>query len=293
MINTLKIYNELSETMGEQSARKLAEVIGAMYEELLNTVTKKDFNELKDIVKELADIQKRTEVKVEELAEAQKRTEVKIEELAEAQKRTEVKVEELAEAQKRTEVKVGELAEAQRETQKEVGRLDRVMQELADAQKRTEIKVAELSEDIRILTKGLDETRGEVGGLSRSMSYAFENEAYRSLPAVLKEKYGIEIKERIIRAEIGGSEINIFCKAEREGKEVLVIGEAKLRLDERRERKKGESDVFEELDEKARAVKNEYGKIEIVRLLITHYATKGFIKKAKENGVIVVQSFEW
>ena len=197
MINTLKIYNELSETMGEQSARKLAEVIGAMYEELLNTVTKKDFNELKDIVKELADAQKRTEIKIEELAEAQ------------------------------------------RETQKEVGGLDRVMQELAEAQKRTEVKVAELSEDIRILTKGLNETRGEVGGLSRSMSYAFENEAYRSLPAVLKEKYGIEVKERIIRAEIGGSEINIFCKAEREGKEVLVIGEAKLRLDERREWKKG------------------------------------------------------
>lgn len=125
------------------------------------------------------------------------------------------------------------------------------------------------------------------------MSYAFENEAYRSLPAVLKGKYGIEVKERLIRAEIGGSEINIFCKAEREGKEVLVIGEAKLRLDERRERKKGEADVFEELDEKARAVKNEYGKIEIVRLLITHYATKGFIKKAEENGVIVMQSFEW
>ena len=223
MINTLKIYNELSETMGEQSARKLAEVIGAMYEELLNTVTKNDFNELKDIVKELVDVQKRTEVKVEELAEAQKRTEI----------------------------------------------------------------------EIQKLSKGLDETRGEVGGLSKSMSYAFENEAYRYLPAVLKEKYGIEVKERIIRAEIGGSEINIFCKAEREGKEVLIIGAAKLRLDERRERKKGEGDVFEELDEKARAVKNEYGKIEIVRLLITHYATKGFIKKAKENGIIVVQSFEW
>ena len=85
-------------------------------------------------------------------------------------------------------------------TQKEVGRLDRVMQELAEAQKRTEIEIQKLS-------KGLDETRGEVGGLSKSMSYAFENEAYRSLPAVLKEKYGIEVKERIIRAEIDGGEI--------------------------------------------------------------------------------------
>ena len=154
------------------------------------------------------------------------------------QKRTEVKVGELAEAQRAEAVgsggkgSRGELAEAQRETQKEVGRLGRVMQELAEAQKRTEIEIQKLS-------KGLDETRGEVGGLSKSMSYAFENEAYRSLPAVLKEKYGIEVKERIIRAEIGGGEINIFCKAEREGREVLVIGEAKLRLDERRERKKG------------------------------------------------------
>ena len=82
MINTLKIYHELSETMGEQSAKKLAEVIGAMYEDLLNTVTKKDFDGLKDIVKDLVDVQKRTEVKVEELAEAQKRTEVKVGELA-------------------------------------------------------------------------------------------------------------------------------------------------------------------------------------------------------------------
>src|SRR3990167_2632534 len=112
MINTLKIYHELSETMGEQSAKKLAEVIGGMYEELLNTVTKKDFNGLKDIVKDLVDVQKRTEVKVEELTEAQRETQKEVggldkamQELAEAQKRTEVKVGELAEAQKRTEVK--------------------------------------------------------------------------------------------------------------------------------------------------------------------------------------------
>ncbi len=178
-------------------------------------------------------------------------------------------------------------------TKEDFSELKSIVKELAEAQKRTEVKVAELSEDIRILTKGLNETRGEVGGLSKSMGYAFENEAYRSLPAVLKEKYGIEVKEGIVRAEIGGGEINIFCKAERDGKEVLVIGEAKLRLDERRERKKGAGDVFEELDEKARSVENEYGKIEIVRLLITHYATKGFLKRAEEKGIIVVQSFEW
>ena len=45
--------------------------------------------------------------------------------------------------------------------------------------------------------------------------------------------------------------------------------------------------------EKVKAVKKEYKKEEITRILITHYATKGFLKKAKEKGVIVVQSFEW
>lgn len=158
--------------------------------------------------------------------------------------------------------------------------------ELAEAQKRTELEIQKLA-------KGLNDTRGEIGGLSKSMSYAFENEAYRVLPHVLKEKYGIAIREKIIRADIGGKEINIFGKAEREGREVLIVGEAKLRLDERREKKTGKQDIFKELEEKVKAVIEEYGDVEIVKGLITHYATKGFLKKAKEKGIIVVQSFEW
>ena len=169
--------------------------------------------------------------------------------------------------------------------------LKAIVKELAEAQRRTEIKVAELAEDIRILVRGLGETRSEVGGLSRSVSYALENEAYRGLPKVLKRSYGIELKDRLIRAEIGGKEINIFGRAKRDGRDVLVVGEAKLRLDERR--KKGERDVFEELEEKGRAVREEYGEEEIVSVLITHYATKGFMREAKERNIIVIQSFEW
>jgi hypothetical protein len=44
-------------------------------------VTRQDFDELKGIVRELAEAQKRTEVRVEELAEAQKRTEAGLEAL--------------------------------------------------------------------------------------------------------------------------------------------------------------------------------------------------------------------
>jgi len=65
-------------------------------------VTKEDFSELKNIVKDIA-------VKVGELAQAQKRTEVKVEELAEAQKRTEIAVAKLTENVNALTATVGDL----------------------------------------------------------------------------------------------------------------------------------------------------------------------------------------
>ncbi len=102
---------KLSAEFTPDQARLLAETINDSYRDLVKT---SDFSELKEIVRDILFIQKRTEVKVEELAEAQR-------DLAEAQKRTEVKVEELADAQKRTEVELAKLTEAQRETRQAVG----------------------------------------------------------------------------------------------------------------------------------------------------------------------------
>ena len=224
-------------------------------------VTKEDFSELKAIVKDLAVAQKRTEIKVEELAEAQKRTEIKVEELAEAQKRTEIKVEELAEAQKRTEIKVEELAEAQRQTTLEV----------------------------KELALGLKDTRRQLGGLSQSVAYGFENEAYRFLPQLLEEKYGLRIEKKMIRTEVNDEEVNLFCRAQRNGNEVLIVGESKLRLED----KQTQEEAFEQLERKIAAVKAEYGDVEIVPLLVTHFSKKSVLQQAEARGIIIVQSFEW
>ncbi|WP_460193933.1 hypothetical protein [Thermosynechococcus sp. FA-CM-4201] len=59
-------------------------------------VKAKDFNELKSIVTDLAQAQKRTEERLEELAAAQKRTEERVDQLAAAQERTERAVKQLA-----------------------------------------------------------------------------------------------------------------------------------------------------------------------------------------------------
>ncbi len=78
----------------------LRQVLVAILEEIERqreeTVTRKEFKELHQIVAELAEAQKRTEARVAELAEAQKGSEERL-------TRLEDMVAELAEAQKRTE----------------------------------------------------------------------------------------------------------------------------------------------------------------------------------------------
>ncbi|MDI3297594.1 MAG: hypothetical protein QJR08_00325 [Bacillota bacterium] len=67
--------------------------------ELRRAVLADDMLELPRIVRELAEAQRRTEVRLDSLA-------ARVEELAEAQKRTEARMEELAEAQRRTEATI-------------------------------------------------------------------------------------------------------------------------------------------------------------------------------------------
>lgn len=93
MLKTVDIKEKLASAFDEKQVTVLTEVFVDAYGELVRVG---DFNELKAIVKDLAEAQWRTEQRMEELAEAQK-------ELAEAQRRTEQRMEELAKAQIRTE----------------------------------------------------------------------------------------------------------------------------------------------------------------------------------------------
>ena len=120
-MNTFRIYEEFRQSLGEPAARSLATTLGAMFEELKDTVTKEDFRTLRESID--SDVN-RLETAITGLAEAQQRTEARVEQLAEAQQRTEARVEQLAEAQQRTESELARLAASQ--------------QKLAEAQARTE-----------------------------------------------------------------------------------------------------------------------------------------------------------
>ena len=172
-VNIIKLLERVDAPMKEV----LIEILAEMERQRMQweeSVTKKEFNELKEIVAELAQLQKMTEQslgtlcqRVEELAEAQRKTEQRVEELAEAQKKTEERleslsqrVEELAEAQRKTEQRVEELAEAQRKTEQRV-------EELAEAQKKTEERLDSLSKRVEELAEAHKKLEQRVDALTQ------------------------------------------------------------------------------------------------------------------------------
>jgi len=179
----------------------------------------------------------------------------------------------------------------QQVTKTEFNELKEIVRELAEAQKRTEVRVEELVEaqkkteqEIAKLAKGLRQNRKEIGGLARSVAYALENEAYRHLPALLKSKHKIELLERIIRCDVAGEEINIFAKAREDGREIYLVGEAVLKLDDMAK--------LRQVWKKVEVVKEEYGG-EVRPIIVTHFAKPEILEKANKAGILVVQSFEW
>jgi len=274
MLKQDEMVKEFQPAFTAPQATLLAHVITEAHTDLVKA---SDFSELKAIMARLAESQQRTEQRMGELAEAQQRTEQGMERFGRAQTA-------LAEAQQRTEQHMGELAEAQQRTDQHMG-------ELAEAQQRTE-------QAVQTLALGLRDTRAEVGGLARSVGYALENEAYRALPAFLERHYDIRLTERFVRTELDGEEINFFGHATQNGDAVIIVGEAKLRLDDRRKVGTGDGSALRsaavvELERKLATVRRRHPGVPLVPLLVTHYARPAIFKEATEQGVIVVQSFEW
>jgi myosin heavy subunit len=243
-----------AQTKTEQRLERIEQVLETLA--AAQTKTEQRLDRIEEILETLAAAQTKTEQRVESLAAAQTKTEQRLD-------RTEQLLENLIKAQSRTEQRMESLAKAQ--------------EELAVAQKNTEAEVAKLA-------NSLAGTRSQVGGLSRSMSYALENDAFRQLPKYLKTHCQLEVKEHFVRTFIGGEEINVFAKAKRNGEEVLVVGETVLRLDDRSK--------MGQLEKNVKAVKAQF-KQEVIPLMITHIALPAILEKAQKEGVLVIQSFEW
>lgn len=276
MLMQSEITQKLQSAFEPHQVDALLEVIGLSYN---NLVKVSDFSELKAIVQDLAESQKAMGASQEAMGKSQEAMSKSQEAMGKTQEAMGKTLQDLAESQKAMAITV-------EENSSQIRDLTGVVKELAVAQLRTEAEVEKL-------TFAVGDIRSEIGGMSRSMSYALENEAYRALPAFLLESHGIEVTERLIRTSVNDEEINFLGRAVRDGRPVLIVGESKQRLDERRSSKREEDRIFSQLEAKAEAVRAAYPDEEITLLLITHYARPELLRTAAARGIVVVQSFEW
>jgi len=141
--------------------------------ELRRVLLTSELLELPELVREIVAIQRRHSELLEQHSREISELRALVVQLIEAQRRTEQRVEELVEAQRRTEQRVEELAEAQRQTEVQI----------AASRAETDARFQELAEEIRRLSRTVDWLaewqRGESG---RREGEQYEQHTLRRAP---------------------------------------------------------------------------------------------------------------
>lgn len=252
MINTHQIFNELRETMEPDAAEKIIEVIGSVFDEIKNSVTKPEFSELIDVVKDLAQAQRKNEDSVHKLTD---------------------NVQLLT-------TQLGQFAQR-------VDTLAARMDQLTDKVDQLSSDVQDIVRESKIATEERKEIWRQIGGMSHTIGYFLEDKSYPVLPHLLERDHSIVIQDRLKRGflEIPKNklvEINIWGKGVKAGAQVEIVGEAKTQL------KKKDVD---KLLMTVKAIEN-YVRGKIVPVCVTFQTSPHVQKYAQEKGVIVYFSYE-
>jgi hypothetical protein len=156
-------------------------------------------------------------------ADFQKLTEV-VRDLADAQKRTEIHVEELAEAQKRTEIHLDELAMAQQEMARSQQEMAKAQQEFSRTQQGMQGALEEMQRAMADLAK-------QVGGLSNAVGANLEDFACDIIPELLEKYWQFATMsagpEELTTAEGVGREFDVVVRGTIDGHPVTVLCETK------------------------------------------------------------------
>lgn len=185
---SVKVYKELDKLPSD-----IKEVLLAILDEMDNSVKREDFRELKLVVAELAEAQKRTEELIEALT-------LRVDKLTEAQRRTEEHLEALT-------VRLDQLAEAQKKTEEALN------------------KVIKRVGNVEVQLGGLSMT---VGYSIEDKLYPYIDKFIRKVfdvePIETIFRYHIEYGNNKF------DEINIYTKCKKKGKDCLTIGECKAQI---------------------------------------------------------------
>ncbi|MCS7312523.1 MAG: hypothetical protein NZ742_06385 [Acidobacteria bacterium] len=290
MIDTLQVFQELQEVLPPEAARRVAEAIGRVYEELQQGVTRAEFQELHRALTQLAEAQQRTERQLQALAAQVGSLAQRVEELTEAQRRTEQQVQALTEAQRQTDQRLQALATQMETLTRRVDGLAQQVEKLVEAQRKTEAEVLSLSRSVKELTGELRETRQQLGGLAMTVGYTLENEAFKALPGLLARDFGLTVhgplrRKYVIDRQGDLLEVNIVGQASQNGESVTIVGEAKVQL--------SKNDVDRFVRKKLKRLEGTLpGRL--FPVLVTHMTTAVDVEAyARSKGIAVYYSYEF
>jgi DNA repair exonuclease SbcCD ATPase subunit len=285
---------EVLEELPQEMRFPLVKAFEVLKEEVADTVTKADFEKLMAVVRDLVEANQRAEDRLSKLEVAMVNAEERLARLESAMVKAEERLAKLEVAMVNAEERLARLEVAmvkaeERLTKLEVAmvkaeerltRLEKAVEELTEAQKRTE-------EQLRKLAEAQDRIWDELGGLAHTVGYRLEDEAMKSLPAILKQDCNVEVIGKLKRTyiEVGKGrfeEVNIWGTAKRDEEEYVVIGEAKSQL------RKGAVDTFLEKAERLATVVPK----KQLRILVTYQAHPDTEKYARDKGILLFFSYE-
>ena len=209
-----EIRSRLVRAFPENQADLLAEVLVESHAELVNR----------------ADFHKLTEV-VHDLGEAQKRTEMRVEELADAQKRTEIHVDELARSQQEMRVTMQAMQASQRDMQASQQAMQGSLQAMQASQQEMQGSLQAMQASQQEMQRAVTDLAKQVGGLSNTVGANLEDFACDLVPELL-EKYWRFVTvsagpEELTTVDGVSREFDVVVRGTIDGRPVTVLCETK------------------------------------------------------------------
>jgi hypothetical protein len=166
---------------------------------------------------------------------------------------------------------------------------DAIMEDVETTSNALTQGLTELELCIKASRRILREMRYLIDELQGAYDYMLGNEAMRQLPALLLRDHGLRVQGRLKRqyvrdAEGQPIEVNIFGTAERDGEEVVIVGESKSQL--------SKNDVDRFLRRTVDALRGVYP--QVLPLLVTHMTSEPDVEEyARSLGVALCYSYEF
>ncbi|MCS6951275.1 MAG: hypothetical protein NZM33_00285 [Bryobacteraceae bacterium] len=199
--------------------------------ELRRLVLSQELLSLPELVRHIAELQRRTEERLNELAEAQRRTEEHLNQLAEAQRRTEERVNQLAEAQQRTEERLQTLEDRFEE-------LATALRQLAEAQRATEQRLEQLGVAVSKIRQDLDGLLGiDLERRYRERAAAYFQKFLRRIKVLDHQTLGLLLDEALDAGVITPEEkeqillVDVVAQGRRDGEEAYLAVEVSVTVD--------------------------------------------------------------